>query len=209
MVTNMQIEKVNNNMQKSYTYRQQMGRYRKALANDFYFEALMIVYSVIEDRLRSFLYYIGAVRRPDDLNLNVKNTKSHLRAIYFGSESSAVNKRMEIRNISVKNDLIKKLILWSESFKGTPDNKYLASLKSEFEGCLDMGGLLQVLDDIDNWCKYRNELIHGLLNKNLASVDASILNIIEEGMEYARFIDSQVKALKKHDRIRKDNHIKR
>lgn len=205
----VQIEKVKDNKQKEYTYRQQMGRYKKALANDFHFEALMIVYSVMEDRLRSFLYYIGAVHRPDDLKLNVKQSKTILRAIYFGSESAAAGKRMDIKNISVKRNLIKNTILWSESFKGTPDNRYLASLKSEYEGCLDMGGMLQVLDDMEDWCNYRNELIHGLLNKNLASVDASIINRIEEGMEYARFLDSQVKALKKHDRIRKNNRIKR
>ena len=205
----MQIETVNNNTQKAYTYRQQMGRYKKALANGFYFEALMIVYSVMEDRLRSFLYYIGAVRRPDDLKLNVEKTKSDLRAIYFGSESDAAGRRINIRNISVKRDLIKNTILWSDSFEGTPDNRYLASLKKEYEGCLDMGGMLQVLDEMDDWCKYRNELIHGLLNKNPESIDACILNKIEDGMEYARFVDSQVKALKKYDRIRKDNQIKR
>ena len=81
-------------------------------------------------------------------------------------------------------------------------------LKSEYEG-LDIGGLLTTLDQIDIWREYRNEIIHGLLNKNVTSVDAELKSKVEAGMEYARFIDSQVKALKKKNVIRNKMKIKR
>ena len=81
-------------------------------------------------------------------------------------------------------------------------------LKSEYEG-LDIGGLLTTLDQIDAWRKYRNEIIHGLLNKNVTSVDSELKSKAETGMEYARFIDSQVKALKKKNVIRNKMKIKR
>ena len=68
---------------------------------------------------------------------------------------------------------------------------------------------IAVLDDVDTWRDYRNEIIHGLLNKNVNSVNADLKAKVEDGMSYARFIDSQVKALKRKDNIRKKMKIKR
>lgn len=83
------IEIVKDNKDKQLTYQKQMGRYKKALDNKFYFEAMLIVYAMLEDRLHSFLYYIGAFRNANDRNLNVKKTKKQLRILYFGSEEAA------------------------------------------------------------------------------------------------------------------------
>ena len=204
-----QILTVKNNTEKQEAYRKQLGRYRKALNNEFYFEAMLIVYAMIEDRLRSFLYYIGALRRADDQELNVKKTKSILRRLYFGSDEEAFNKRIDLNQISTKEKLIRNTLSWAMKYEGIPDEEYLAVLKSAYEGCLDMDGLLTTLDQVDIWRDYRNEIIHGLLNKNVTSVDEEIKSRVEVGMEYARFIDSQVKALKNKDEIRKNMKIKR
>ena len=82
-------------------------------------------------------------------------------------------------------------------------------LKKEYEGNLDIGGLLETLECVDKWRKYRNEVIHGLLNKNLDSLNEKLFEQVELGMKYARFIDSQVKVLKKNDAIRKRRRIQR
>lgn len=71
------IESVLGNNDKQNTYRKLMGRYKKAVSNEFYFEAMMIVYAALEDRFRSFLYYIGAIRNTTDEGLNVSKTKKH------------------------------------------------------------------------------------------------------------------------------------
>ena len=47
-----QIAAVKDNVEKQEAYRKQLGRYRRALNNEFYFEAMLIVYAMIEDRLR-------------------------------------------------------------------------------------------------------------------------------------------------------------
>ncbi len=203
------IDAVKSNTEKQATYREQLGKYRRALNNEFYFEALLIVYAMLEDRMRSFLYYIGALRRSDDQELNVKKTRSILRGFYFGSEEKAVNKRLDLNQISTKEKLIRSTIIWAIEYVGIPEEQYLAVLKTEYEGCLDMDGLLTVLDDVDTWRNYRNEIIHGLLNKNVNSVNADLKAKVEDGMSYARFIDSQVKALKRKDNIRKKMKIKR
>ena len=203
-----QIAAVKDNTEKQEAYRKQLGRYRRALNNEFYFEAMLIVYAMIEDRLRSFLYYIGALRKADDPKLNVKQTKAILRRLYFGSDEDAFGQKMDLGQISTKEKLIRNTLTWALEYEGIPEETYLAVLKSEYEG-LDIGGLLTTLDQIDIWREYRNEIIHGLLNKNVTSVDAELKSKVEAGMEYARFIDSQVKALKKKNVIRNKMKIKR
>lgn len=203
------IDAVKSNTEKQATYREQLGKYKRALNNEFYFEAMLIVYAMLEDRMRSFLYYIGALRRADDPKLNVRQTKEILRRLYFGSAEAAFRQKMDLNQISTKENLIRSTVSWAIEYEGIPDEQYLAVLKSEYEGCLDMDGLLTVLDEVDIWRDYRNEIIHGLLNKNVNSVNAELREKVEEGMSYARFIDGQVKALKRKDNIRKIMKIKR
>ena len=52
-----QIKQVEDNKEKQQTYSKQLGRYKLAIRNEFYFEAMLIVYAMLEDRLLSFLYY--------------------------------------------------------------------------------------------------------------------------------------------------------
>ena len=203
------IAAVTSNTEKQAVYREQMGRYRRALNNGSYFEAMLIVYAMLEDRMRSFLYYIGALRRSGDPKLNVSQTKGILRRMYFGSDEAASGRRMNLNQISTKERLIRATVIWAIDCVGVPADRYLTVLKSEYEGCLDMDGLLTVLDDIDTWREYRNEIIHGLLNKNVNSVNEDLRSKVEDGMASARFIDSQVRTLKSKDNIRKKMKIKR
>lgn len=204
-----QIAVVKDNSDKQVTYREQLGKYKRALNNEFYFEALLIVYAVLEDRMRSFLYYIGAVRRADSTKLNVSRTKSILRRLYFGSDEEAEGKRIDLTQISAKQQLIASTITWTLEYEGVPEESYLAILKDQYESCLNMDSFLSTLDAINDWRDYRNEIIHGLLNKNVESINAELKEQVEKGMGYARFVDSQVKALKRKDLIRKTMKIKR
>lgn len=53
------MEQITNNMQKYANYKEQMGRLNKALANQFYLEAIFIEYAIMEDRLESVLRHSG------------------------------------------------------------------------------------------------------------------------------------------------------
>ena len=61
IVDTSRIEKipVADTMQKYYNYREQMGRLKKSLKNQFYLEAIFIDYSIMEDRLESILRHAG------------------------------------------------------------------------------------------------------------------------------------------------------
>lgn len=202
-----QIASVKSNTEKQKTYREQLSRYKKAVNNEFYYEALLIVYAMMEDRMRSFLYYIGALRRSDDSKLNVSKTKKVLRRLYFGSDEAAKDKRIDLNQISAKERLLRTTLLWTLEQEGVPEDPYLSILKREYEGCIDIGGLLEILDHIDQWRAYRNEIIHGLLNKNSEAVKTDLREKVEAGMSYARFIDNQIKALKKRNNIRKTLYL--
>lgn len=202
------VKQVKNNADKQLTYRVLLGRYKKALNNGFNFEAMIIVYAMLEDRLRSFLFYSGAFRQRNAKKLNVRKTKKQLRNIYFGSPELASEKKMSINKISVKIELIRKIIEWINIDNETSDDVYLKALKTVYESCLDLDGILETLNNIDNWRQYRNEIIHSVLNRNIDWVNSEIKNQVEEGMLYARFIDSQVKLLKRKNNIRVKMNIK-
>ena len=81
-------------------------------------------------------------------------------------------------------------------------DRYLLKLKNQCEG-MDIGALFETLNAIQQWCGYRNEIVHALLNKNTVSVYAELAAQAENGMTYARLIDSQERILKKGNEIRK------
>lgn len=53
------IAPVKDNLDKQRTYAKQKGRYKSAMSNEFYLEAIMIDYALLEDRFRSMLYHMG------------------------------------------------------------------------------------------------------------------------------------------------------
>lgn len=71
------MEQITNNMQKYANYREQMGRLKKALAYQFYLEAVFIEYAIMEDRLESVLRHSGKWNpKPDQfVSINIKRKK--------------------------------------------------------------------------------------------------------------------------------------
>lgn len=59
------------NMQKYANYREQMGRLKKALSNQFYLEAIFIEYAILEDRLESALLHSGKWKPTPDRHTSI------------------------------------------------------------------------------------------------------------------------------------------
>ena len=55
------VKTILNNKDKQNTYKHLMGKYRKAVNSECYFEALLIVYAMLEDRFRSMIYHSGGL----------------------------------------------------------------------------------------------------------------------------------------------------
>ncbi len=198
-----EITPVKDNREKQQTYSVYISRFNRAYREGFYFEALLIDYALMEDRLRSFIYHIGGLRERLDDKIGKGHAKEKLSWIVSNYKSDDENGSLGISNITGKLKIVRATLRWSAETEGMPDDRYLKAMKSQYEGEIDIGGLLETLEEIVRWCRYRNELIHGLMNKNNTSVDDRIKEQVAKGMELSRFLDSQVRCLKKYNRIRK------
>lgn len=204
-------------MQEKYeTYRNEMGRLKDAVQQGFYFEAMLIEYALLEDRLRSFVYHAGllqnrkashmlpgknAVRK--DFNRIAQRVKTW--KLEDGKETGNTSnfERLSVNKISDKIFIVRTIVLWSSELESLPDeSRYLQALRGQCES-LDAAALLETLDAIDTWRMYRNEVIHSLMNKRMESVQQKLSEQVEQGVQLARQLDAQVTILKKNNRIRK------
>ena len=116
--------------------------------------------------------------------------------------------RINISDVSEKINIIKYILLWVNTVdSSTIDDEYQSILKFECES-LDIGGILETFEKIDTWRVYRNEIIHGLMNKNLEALDEHIEEKVQGGMEYVKFIAQEGRKLKSKNKIRKALKLK-
>ena len=201
-----QIKPVENNYDKQRTYRQHKGRYKLAIEQEFFFEALLIDYALLEDRLRSIIYHMGFLS--DRSSTKVwKKKKEYLQNIVENYKNPKDSVQLGITNITGKIKIVRCVLRWAAYTEGGySQDKHLTMLKSQCES-VDVDGVLFALERIEAWCKYRNEVIHCLMNKNLESLSEQLKEKAEEGMDLANYLDAQCRVLKKRNKIRKSANL--
>ena len=201
------IKPVSDNTDKQNSYREYLRRYNKAMQEGFYLEAILIDYAIIEDRLRSFIYHLGLLNTKDSYKADGTKAKKCLKGIISDYKLNGENDHFNINSITGKIKIIRCTLLWAEQESFNSDDRYLKILRDQYDRYLDVDGLLDTLSEIDDWRDYRNEVIHSLFNKNTYSLNEEISVQAERGMQLARFVDNQVKCLKKGNRIRKSINL--
>ena len=199
------IEPVKSNTEKALTYCQMKGRYNKAMKEGFYFEAVAIDYALIEDRLRSFLYHIGVLNTRESAKSDVKETKKFHIEIYnnfFDKKFTG----LDLKNISAKYGLIRAVLNWVTTTEGA-EGKYQIKLKYACES-LDAEDVFNCIDKLEKWCDYRNEIIHGLMNKKVESLYSELAEKADEGMKLATKIDAYVDIVSKGHIVRQSLNLK-
>lgn len=199
---------VNDNMDKCYTYAEHKGRYSRAMKYEFYFEAMLIDYALMEDRLKSFLYHAGVLQSRTSFKIDCsKPNKKALKSIYCDYRKKDDANLPQIKNISGKIDIVRAIFEWTSTTTEIPDNnRYLKALKSQCES-VDIGGMLDTLDQIKDWCDYRNEVVHALMNKNIDSLNVELCDKAIEGMQIANKLDTYVRDMKKGNKVRKSANM--
>jgi hypothetical protein len=202
------IGAVTNNMDKCYTYAQHKGRYSQAMKYEFYFEALMIDYALMEDRLKSFLYHAGILQSRTSYKIDCcKSNKVLLKQVYCNYINRPDANLPNIQNISGKINIIRAILEWVSYTEQNPDdNRYLRALKNQCES-VDIGDMLDTLKMIEAWCKYRNEVVHALMNKNVDSLRSELRDKATEGMQLANRLDTYVRDMKKGNKVRKSANM--
>ena len=198
------IEAVSSNRDKQLTYKENCAKYKKAIQEEFYFEAMLISYEMIEDRLRSFLYHIGALANRESIKVSCTKTKNQLKEIVDAYKMKKENNSFGITNITGKLKIIRCTLEWAATVEdGYEDDKYLVALKNQYEGNIDIQETLSVIEELYEWLDYRNEIMHALLNKNVDSLHTELRERTIQGMELARKVDSFVSHVKKRNYIRR------
>ena len=193
-----QISPVNTREEKRMTYRAMLQRYKTAIAHEFYLEAILIDYACLEDRLRYLLYYIGVIRSESDYKITgahstrIKTYRNILRTYTFSDAN------MTISSISGKRNIVKSVFLMLLDENQRNDSSDITRvLRKQMSEPDRAKQILELLDRIENWCKYRNEVIHSLMNKNLDSLYQRLSEKAQEGHELFRELDKHVSWVKR------------
>lgn len=194
------ISEVKDGKDKQETYISEINRYKKAIRNEFYFEATIIVYALLEDRINAFLYYLKIANRKSDGYLMWNNkSKKVIQGIYVKLNGEDT-KQIRLNKISTKINIIQSIINWNLYM--SKDNigeieKELIKLCTK----LDLKKISQSLNELLDWCDYRNQIVHNLMNKYTKEINDNIWYKTEEAFELVRYIDSQIKKIKKYKEL--------
>ncbi len=198
------IAPITSNMEKKTAYEIQMERFKRAKAGGFHLEAIFILYALIEDRLSAFLYHAGItnatrekVTRNGKVHPHLKNTLTVLNA-----------NQPSIRSAGAKIKTIKELLVWSSEYSvNEPAFNYLDALCKQINRTKGKEGMFDTLTRIEEWCKYRNELVHALLNKKVENQEEVLQQLVAEGEACNRLLQNFVKSFKVRNILRKNFNI--
>lgn len=197
------IPAVSNNYEKQQTYKILIEKYNKALKYKFYYEAILIDYAMMEDRLRSCIYYLGLLREQNSIKISNNKAK---RTIKPWMEIFFPNKKAEFRisSISGKRKILLSVLYWVRSVDSLNSNNQYEKVLYETlkRKTVDADLAIEYIKKCENWCEYRNEIIHCLFNKKSNVLADKLKDISTEGMEIARYFDKISSWLKYRNKIR-------
>lgn len=197
----IKIVKDNKDKQKSYT--EVKARYKMAMNQGFYGEALLINYAIIEDRLKSFLYYSGGMLNKNDISVSVDNP---LYIETFGlredkDKNGNLTGKIIVKDISKKINIIKKVLKVAKNYEG--EDEYLLLIKQGLGTRREIEKFAEALKSLEKrWSQERNEITHGLLNKNTQDLKSKYEDICKRGKDLADYLDNTVKTFKNRVKIR-------
>lgn len=194
------IDPVKDNYDKQRTYKEQLQKHARAMKGEFYFEAIMIDYALMEDRLRSMIYHMGLLRDRMATRIYHKH-RSMLVEMVTASEGADAAKTLGLTNISDKMKLVRSVLHWAESAGEDQPDAYRAALRSRCRA-MDLEEMKKTLEGIEDWCAYRNEIVHAMMNKNMDSLTKFLNDRAAEGLVLARTLDKHLRVLKKGNQVR-------
>ena len=212
------MENVKNNMEKYFSYKTQIEKYNRAMQEGFYYEAILISYAIMEDRLMTILENMGFVimSKTDETKKFVVSEK-----VRPFMRSLINEKKPNIQNISVKRKLIESILIltyeqaeqyekeYAEKQKTTEMNGYLQELYMDIdESVIDRSKAIEMLKKQEEWCERRNKLIHSLLNIQIdESFDEDVKTLAKESLTIWRYFDNDLAAKLKNCKLREKYHI--
>ena len=121
------MDAVKTGQEKQSTYRKEYSRLSKSMKEGFYLESIAICYAIIEDRLIAFFHHAGIVSRANS-NLRINRmVYPYLRCLLNKDDKYSI----KIKDVSVKENLVCKLLTMSESRAREIDHCIAARLEEK------------------------------------------------------------------------------
>lgn len=211
------VKRVEDNQDKCNTYKKYCDQYKLALHHEFYLEAIMIDYAMMEDRLLSLLTHLGIVSQKNNKLCVSKFCRSSLKEFLNIKPNGAIR----LDQITAKRNILHFLLNVSAEQIQTLSEERLRLYYIRLQNALYAYGgkvsLSDLLDGIENWCDKRNQYVHALFNKNYTALQEGLDDYVKTGKALAEGIHGVVQFVKpstaKHPRtriynIRKEFNIK-
>ena len=144
-MSNRKIAPVSDNNDKFLTYTELTRKYNIAMENDFYFEAMFIVYAIMEDRLRSYLYYLGCMKSKNSHKFDNSDVQSIIETLARNHLPKKERDNLDISGISGKRNVIAATLKWAMAGYQGCDGEYLAAVNAIYEDKLDIAECLDML----------------------------------------------------------------
>lgn len=187
---------------KRRSYQENISRMRRALRSEFYFEGLVICYALMEDRLRSYLYHIGVFAGRND-------TKAYgpaaaiVRAM-LREQAHDDNKGLHVLSFQGKLEIIEATLQWYDSLGDErPRGNWEARVWSQYRRHVKTSDLRATITELRPWCGLRNEVVHGLMSKDVDALEARMPVVCSEGERLFRRMDAYVDQVKYGHAIRR------
>lgn len=177
------------NLVKGEMYRETIKRYNAAYKNGFYFECILLVYSLLEDHFTDFFVKIEFATKNNGIVEFKRNRKLDL------NELDVPINRCSLDKLCNKINMVKALVE-----KSTESIHFKSLYLQAALNVIRRNNLQNVLTDsffadIDAWRIKRNGIIHGLLNKKKDVFD-SLDVFVYNGFTLFRTFDRCVNKLK-------------
>ena len=213
------METVKNKMEKYRSYKTQIAKYNKAIEQGFFYEAMIISYAIMEDRMLSFLNSIGFV----NIEIIKETTDfSVSKAVLPFIRSLTGQKKVNVKNISAKRDLIKSILTMTYEEAEQYEKEYAVKQRTEKmngylqdlfmdidESGIDRKEALEMLEKQKQWCDRRNSIIHGLLNLQTGeSFNNEVEDLARDSMVIWRYLDNMLAAKLHSCKLREKYNIK-
>lgn len=200
----IKITPVSDNYEKQQTYKELINKYNKAIQYEFYYEAILIDYALMEDRLRSCIYYLGLLTDRNAIKISKNKAK---KTIKLWMERCFPEEKSEFRISSISGKrkiVITALLHFQSGVMLSEDNTYEGTvykcLKRKNDNITEA---IEYFHKCEEWCDYRNEIIHCLFNKQSPEVQEKLEQLATDGMKIARYFDKICSWFKWRSIIRK------
>ena len=172
--------KTEKNYMKRTMYANVISKRNKAYNSGFYYEAVMLDYAVVEDRLNTFLWNLGIVKVDENGPTVTRRTKKPMRELLGLSDNS----KFMIKNMDTKLCVIKAIL----SYNG--EDELLLDMKHCLINRVGADTILELIERIAKWKEKRNQIVHGLMNRVPRECDEAVIQIVAEGKKIFRELDN-------------------